>query len=94
MPLPLSPKSLRVLDKHEVLAAVTEQPRFLPWTFNTGSELPTSEKVCRCLIIKYIFGFQAMILKMNQYSDGSYKMALKHLITGSKMAVVYFQASF
>ena len=36
IPLPLSPKSLWMLDKPEVLAGVTQQPRFLPWEFDTG----------------------------------------------------------
>ena len=27
-----------VLDKPEVLARVTEQPRFLPWEFDTGGK--------------------------------------------------------
>ena len=37
IPLTLSPKSPRMLDKLEVLAEVTERPRFLPWEFNITS---------------------------------------------------------
>ena len=39
IPLPLSPKSPWMLDKLEFLAEVTELPRFLPWQFNTATEV-------------------------------------------------------
>ena len=35
IPLLLFPKSPWMLDKLEVLAEVIEQPRFLPWKFDT-----------------------------------------------------------
>ena len=43
IPLPLSPKSPWMLDKSEVLAEVTEQPRFLPWQLPSGTNCTTSQ---------------------------------------------------
>ena len=48
IPSLLSPKSPCMLDKPEVLAEVTERPRFLPWEFDTHfkhSKMNTGKKL-------------------------------------------------
>ena len=50
LPLLLSPKSPWMLDKPEVLAEVTEQPRFLPWEFD-ATMLVQADYEIRVMII-------------------------------------------
>ena len=53
IPLPLSPKSPWMLDKPEVLAEVTEQPRFLPWEFDTTMLVQADYEIRLMIIMTY-----------------------------------------
>ena len=53
IPLPLSPKSPWMLNKPEVLAEVTKQPRFLPCGFDTWRHLTILSKINKCIGIRW-----------------------------------------